>query len=272
MSQRFTYSISLLSRPPAESYTFSAKEKDSETGFSYFGSRYYSSDLSIWLSVDPMSEKYPHQSSYVYCGNNPIMVVDPNGEDEWEIDEQGTLTWKKSNTEIDILHATKTGQSKDFPVGTIKDMTDDKGTCKYNKQDITVEFQYLDINDDELATRFFEFVSENTEIEWSLTQTGESDNRIAHDVQYLSATGEKMNLDLINGAGNILLTRYLKNKISVRAAKHSHPFVEDRNIVAEPSFFDIIAKDWILDNYGNRTNINYEVYGKKDGSWQYMPY
>ena len=81
-----------------------------------------------------------------------------------------------------------------------------------------------------------------------------------------------MNLDLINGAGNILLTRYLKNKISVRAAKHSHPFVEDRNIVAEPSFFDTIAKGWILDNYGNRTNINYEVYGKKDGSWQYMPY
>ena len=28
-------------------YTFSAKEKDSETGLSYFGSRYYSSDLSI---------------------------------------------------------------------------------------------------------------------------------------------------------------------------------------------------------------------------------
>ena len=35
-------------------YTFSAKEKDTETGLSYFGARYYSSDLSIWLSVDPM--------------------------------------------------------------------------------------------------------------------------------------------------------------------------------------------------------------------------
>ena len=30
-------------------YTFSAKEKDAETGYSYFGSRYYSSYLSIWL-------------------------------------------------------------------------------------------------------------------------------------------------------------------------------------------------------------------------------
>ena len=68
------------------SHTFSAKERDAETGLSYFGSRYYSSDLSIWLSVDPQAAKYPHQSNYVYCSNNPLKVIDPNGEDEWEID------------------------------------------------------------------------------------------------------------------------------------------------------------------------------------------
>ena len=62
-------------------HTFSAKEKDSETGLSYFGSRYYSSDLSIWLSVDPMSDKYPSLSPYVYCANNPIKLVDPDGEE-----------------------------------------------------------------------------------------------------------------------------------------------------------------------------------------------
>ena len=60
-------------------YTFSAKEKDTETGYSYFGFRYYSSDLSIWLSVDPMSDKYPSTSPYAYCRNNPIILVDPNG-------------------------------------------------------------------------------------------------------------------------------------------------------------------------------------------------
>jgi RHS repeat-associated protein len=60
-------------------YTFSAKERDSETSLSYFGSRYYSSDLSIWLSVDPMSGKYPSLSPYVYCANNPVKLVDPNG-------------------------------------------------------------------------------------------------------------------------------------------------------------------------------------------------
>ncbi|MBR4135617.1 MAG: hypothetical protein IKU03_04305, partial [Bacteroidales bacterium] len=62
-------------------YTFSAKERDSETGLSYFGSRYYSSDLSIWLSVDPMSDKYASLSPYNYCANNPVKLVDPNGEE-----------------------------------------------------------------------------------------------------------------------------------------------------------------------------------------------
>ena len=62
-------------------HTFSAKEKDTETGLSYFGARYYSSDLSIWLSVDPKSDKYPMFSPYVYCANNPVKLVDPNGEE-----------------------------------------------------------------------------------------------------------------------------------------------------------------------------------------------
>ena len=63
------------------SHTFSAKERDAETGLSYFGARYYRSDLSIWLSVDPMSGKYPSLSPYVYCADNPIKLVDPNGEE-----------------------------------------------------------------------------------------------------------------------------------------------------------------------------------------------
>ena len=72
-------------------FTFSAKEKDQETGFSYFGSRYYNSDLSIWLSVDPQASKYPSSSPYVYCANNPIKLVDPNGEDWFENELTGDV-------------------------------------------------------------------------------------------------------------------------------------------------------------------------------------
>ena len=33
----------------------------------------------IWLSVDPLSDKYPHISPYAYCGWNPVKYVDPDG-------------------------------------------------------------------------------------------------------------------------------------------------------------------------------------------------
>ena len=57
------------------------KERDSETGFSYFGARYYDSDiLTGWLSVDPLADKYPSLSPYAYCAWNPIRLIDPDGE------------------------------------------------------------------------------------------------------------------------------------------------------------------------------------------------
>ena len=86
MNQQFTHTVSPFPKLFADNHTFSAKEQDSETGLSYFGSRYYSSDLSIWLSVDPMSDKYPSLSPYVYCADNPVRLVDPNGEEMLETD------------------------------------------------------------------------------------------------------------------------------------------------------------------------------------------
>ena len=67
----------------------SGKEKDAETGYHYFGARYYNSDLSIWLSVDPMSDKYPSFSPYNYCAWNPVKIVDPMGREIWIIGSDG---------------------------------------------------------------------------------------------------------------------------------------------------------------------------------------
>ena len=41
--------------------------------------RYYNSDLSIWLSVDPLVDKYPNLSPYTYCADNPVRLVDEDG-------------------------------------------------------------------------------------------------------------------------------------------------------------------------------------------------
>jgi hypothetical protein len=49
------------------------------SNFDYFGARYYASDLSIWLSVDPLSDMYASTSPFMYVRGNPIMLIDPNG-------------------------------------------------------------------------------------------------------------------------------------------------------------------------------------------------
>ena len=40
---------------------------------------YLSDRSSIWYSVDPLAEKFPNYSPYVYCYNNPINYYDPDG-------------------------------------------------------------------------------------------------------------------------------------------------------------------------------------------------
>jgi RHS repeat-associated protein len=92
-------------------YSFSGKEKDEESGYSYFGARYYDSDLSIWLSVDPLSDKYPFISPYVYCVNNPIKYWDPDGRWIPGLDENGNTTYTAEKG--DNLHTFQ----KQFGVG-----------------------------------------------------------------------------------------------------------------------------------------------------------
>ena len=61
-----------------ERFTFTGKEKDIETGYYYFGARFDNVDLGF-MSVDPMSDKYPSMSPYAYCAWNPIKLVDQDG-------------------------------------------------------------------------------------------------------------------------------------------------------------------------------------------------
>ena len=85
-------------------YRFNGKEKDYESGFHYYGARYYWSELLTgWLSVDPMADKYPSISPYVYCAWNPVRFVDSDGMkfdsiSQIEVDKlkkQAVLNWYK---------------------------------------------------------------------------------------------------------------------------------------------------------------------------------
>ncbi len=94
-------------------YKFNGKEKDLESSYNYYGARYYYDWLSIWLSVDPLSDKYPHLTSYNYCANNPVMLVDPDGRDLDVADND------ESRNDIKLIVATKDNKDRiHFIAGT----------------------------------------------------------------------------------------------------------------------------------------------------------
>ncbi len=65
-------------------YKFNAKELDEEDRTVLLRERgTIIRGVVLWLSVDPLAEKYPNVSSYVYCLDNPIKFVDPNGQFPW---------------------------------------------------------------------------------------------------------------------------------------------------------------------------------------------
>ena len=129
--------------------------------------RHYNSALSIWLSVDPMSDKYPSTSPYTYCGNNPVRLVDPNGEDIWEIDEFGKITNQYEDKNIDQFYIVDSkgnciARSETYKAGTFNVMANEQGKTLFN---VNGEI------DNDLCSSF-EFFADNMDIEWeSITTT-----------------------------------------------------------------------------------------------------
>lgn len=65
-----------------EQYKFTGKERDAESGYDYFGARYYAPPLFHWTTVDPLVDNYLHITPYAYCNWNPVKFIDPDGREK----------------------------------------------------------------------------------------------------------------------------------------------------------------------------------------------
>jgi RHS repeat-associated protein len=63
-------------------YSYTGKQRDSATGLSYFNARFYDPAIGRFVTMDPIKDG---SNWYVYCGNNPLKYVDPDGLEEIEI-------------------------------------------------------------------------------------------------------------------------------------------------------------------------------------------
>jgi RHS repeat-associated protein len=85
-------------------YMFNAKELDEENGMYYYEARYYNPPM--FISRDPLFEKKPWLNPYIYCSNNPINRIDPDGRDDYGLDvNTGRLSLiKKTRDKIDNIY------------------------------------------------------------------------------------------------------------------------------------------------------------------------
>ena len=93
-------------------YKFNGKQFDDETGLYYYGARYMNPVTSLWYGLDPLAEKYVATGGYVYTLDNPVRLIDPNGNWSWPW-ERGSLIEYRGNGVfgIRIENFSKTMQS-----------------------------------------------------------------------------------------------------------------------------------------------------------------
>ena len=79
----------------SQNYLFGGKEIDRMNGLDWydFGARAQDPLLGRFMSIDPLCEKYYSISPYVYCNNNPINLIDPNGMDWYRNNKTLYYTW-----------------------------------------------------------------------------------------------------------------------------------------------------------------------------------
>ena len=99
-------------------YLFSGKELQDQSlggkllGLYDFGSRFYDPTLGRWFNVDP---KLEFVSPYGYCANNPVLYIDPNGEDiVLTISKEVTVTVATRLIDLKITVPDWTGARKLF--------------------------------------------------------------------------------------------------------------------------------------------------------------
>jgi hypothetical protein len=140
------------------------------------------------------------------------MAVDVMPPDDYKVDEQGNISLlRKTDDNFDVLYNNAESKSIQVDKGVLSNSRTNTVTAS-NKKEYT--FDQYDVTGDEKAKGLFEFVSDNSNVEWSLTGIG-------------AKSGEK--------GKNMLSTSHIKDSeigggylkaygYTIRKHSHSHPY------------------------------------------------
>ena len=79
-------------------YKYNGKELDLMHGLNTYdyGARQHDPILARWDRIDPLCEKHYDKTPYMYCANNPVRFLDPDGRDYYRSDD-GAVFWQEGN-------------------------------------------------------------------------------------------------------------------------------------------------------------------------------
>jgi RHS repeat-associated protein len=105
-----------LSKP--NRYKLSGNEEQTEFDFNVydFNARTYDPILGRFMQVDPMADKRTWVNPYNYVQNNPMIRLDPEGTEDWYLNENGDLAYNenvKSQADLDAAGIKGTYQGEE---------------------------------------------------------------------------------------------------------------------------------------------------------------
>lgn len=159
-------------------YRYCGENYDEETGLYYLRARYYDPSIGRFMSEDPAQDGL---NWYVYCGNNPVMFVDPSGLDielrHMAENQYGAkVSWNEYNRTALVsfsngISYTFTADSDDDDTAYISDdgiMYVDEQTFQSKLCITSHSYQYISEADISVILNVFEYESKKYRMEISL--------------------------------------------------------------------------------------------------------
>jgi len=165
-----------------------------------------------FISTDPHWFNYPYQSAYAYCGNNPIMKIDPTGMDEWEINTKGEVKWIKESEKHTLFALNKDGNRTGNSL-TLKDRTIfDNLASTGQESGYSASFSVGGESSQTDMLKTFKFAADNSGVEWRVDRFRTENGGVGYAVGTAHNAGEAIGAEQMG-----------HSQRSVIAFIHSHP-------------------------------------------------